>query len=118
LSPNFTVAEFRCRDGSDAIKVDDELVRLLQSIRTHYGVPVVMNSAYRNLSYNRRIGSPDGSYHVKGMAADFNVSGVTPKQVRKDIEAGKVKGVDPNKIGLGAYPNFTHIDSRGTKGRW
>lgn len=30
LSANFAVKEFRCKDGSDPIFIDDELVTLLQ----------------------------------------------------------------------------------------
>ena len=33
LSPAFKVREFRCRDGSDAIMVDEALTVLLQAIR-------------------------------------------------------------------------------------
>ena len=37
LSPAFKVREFRCRDGSDAIMIDQTLVVLLQAIREHFG---------------------------------------------------------------------------------
>lgn len=33
LSANFAVKEFRCKDGSDPIFIDDELVTLLQKIQ-------------------------------------------------------------------------------------
>ena len=36
LSPAFKVREFRCRDGSDAIMIDQTLVVLLQAIREHF----------------------------------------------------------------------------------
>ena len=35
LSANFAVREFRCKDGSDPIFIDSELVELLQKIRSH-----------------------------------------------------------------------------------
>lgn len=118
LSKNFKVDEFACNDGSDVVKVDSELVKLLQALRDHFKRAIVLNSGYRTPSYNARIGGATGSFHTKGMAADFNVSGWSPKNVRKEIESGKIKGVNPDKIGLGSYPNFTHIDSRGVRGRW
>lgn len=40
LSANFAVKEFRCKDGSDPIFIDDELVTLLQKIRDHFGKSV------------------------------------------------------------------------------
>ena len=39
LSPSFKVREFACT-GSDTVKLDDELVVLLQCIREHFGKPV------------------------------------------------------------------------------
>ena len=36
LAPGFKVREFRCRDGSDTIMVDQTLVVLLQAIREHF----------------------------------------------------------------------------------
>ena len=47
LSDNFSVREFACKDGSDIIPVDMELVRVLQDVRDHFKVPVAINSAYR-----------------------------------------------------------------------
>ena len=43
LSANFAVKEFRCKDGSDPIFIDDELVTLLQALGSlvHLGVEVV-----------------------------------------------------------------------------
>lgn len=118
LSTNFKVDEFACNDGSDEILIDDELVRLLQAIRNHFKRTVVLNSGYRTVGYNRRIGGASSSFHTKGQAADFNVAGFSPSAVRRVIESGVIRGVDPAKIGLGSYENFTHIDSRGYKARW
>ena len=40
LSEHFKVREFYCRDGSDPIFVDTELVEILEKIRTHFNKPV------------------------------------------------------------------------------
>ena len=40
LSPAFRVREFRCRDGTDTVLIDEGLVVLLQCIREHFGKPV------------------------------------------------------------------------------
>ena len=47
LSPAFKVREFRCRDGSDAIMIDQTLVVLLQAIREHFNKPITITSGYR-----------------------------------------------------------------------
>ena len=52
LSKNFHVREFKCKDGSDPIFIDDELVTLLQKIRDHFGKAVNINSAFRTASHN------------------------------------------------------------------
>ena len=47
LAPGFKVREFRCRDGSDVVMIDESLVMLLQCIREHFGKPVTITSAIR-----------------------------------------------------------------------
>ena len=54
LSKNFHVREFQCKDHSDPIFIDDELVTLLQKIRDHFGKAVNINSAFRTASHNTR----------------------------------------------------------------
>ena len=56
LSANFKVREFYCRDGSDPIFVDSELVQCLQKIRNHFGKPVHITSGYRTATYNKAVG--------------------------------------------------------------
>lgn len=53
LSTDFKVREFRCKDGSDPIFIDSELVEVLQKIRTHFGKAVNINSAFRTASHGR-----------------------------------------------------------------
>lgn len=55
LSANFAVKEFRCKDGSDPIFIDDELVTLLQKIRDHFGKSVTITSAYRTAAHNKAV---------------------------------------------------------------
>lgn len=56
LSKNFKVKEFACKDNSDTIYIDNQLVWYLQQIKDHYGKAVVINSAYRTFSYNKKVG--------------------------------------------------------------
>ncbi len=112
LSANFTVREFACKDGSDAVKIDLDNVAVLQKIRDHFGKSVHINSAYRTVAYNARIGGVKDSNHTKGMAADIVVSGVDPLKVYLYADS----------IGAGGviyYPNsrFCHIDTRKPKVR-
>lgn len=107
LSENFKVKEFRCKDGSDRILIDVDFVRTkLQDIRTHFGMPVTINSAYRTDTYNAKVGGAKSSYHMKGQAFDIVVKGHTPQEVARYAQSIGVKGVIQ-------YNTFTHIDSRG-----
>lgn len=54
LSDNFKVKEFRCKDGSDSILIDLEMIHILQKIRD-IGGPVSINSAYRTATYNKKL---------------------------------------------------------------
>ena len=113
LSTNFKVREFACSDGSDPIFVAPKLVEILQKIRTHFGKPVTINSAYRTVDKNKAVGGATYSQHLYGTAADITVSGVTPKQV-----AAYAEKLMPKTGGIGIYNTFTHIDVREVRSRW
>ena len=113
LSTNFTVKEFACKDGSDAVLVAPRLVMVLQSIRSHFGVPVVIHSAYRTPQYNAKVGGAAHSQHCYGMAADISVKGHAPAEV-----AAFARTLMPDWGGVGVYDSFCHIDVREAKADW
>lgn len=123
LSKNFQVKEFRCRDGSDPIFIDTDLVALLQKVRDHFGRPVVINSAYRTAAYNlsKKVGGAKFSQHQYGKAADIYIQGVLITKLAEYVES-----LMPNSGGIGIYPiktgvrncAFVHVDVRAAKSRW
>ncbi len=115
LSTNFTVKEFACKDGSDAVLVAPRLVMVLQSIRSHFGVPVVIHSAYRTPQYNAKVDGAAHSQHCYGTAADITVRGQDPAGV-----AAYARSIMPDWGGVGIYAKkgFTHIDVRETPANW
>ena len=112
LSTNFRVREFACNDGTDPIFIDSDLVSVLPKIRTHFGKPVTITSAYRTPPHNSNSGGTNYSQHLYGKAADIKISGVTPKKVADYVETLLPEG------GIGIYNTFTHIDVRSVKSRW
>ena len=76
LTRNFKVREFACKDGSDTIFVSHDLVEILQKIRDHFGKAVTINSGYRTVTYNKKVGGAANSYHMRGMAADITAKSV------------------------------------------
>ena len=113
LSGNFTVKEFACKDGSDAVLVAPRLVMVLQSIRSHFGKAVTVNSGYRTPQYNEKVGGAAQSQHCYGTAADISVKGVSVAAV-----AAYAREIMPDWGGVGLYSTFTHIDVREEKADW
>ena len=113
LSANFKVSEFACKDGSDTVLISLCLVTVLQKIRDHFAKPVIINSAYRNDAYNKKVGGADYSQHKYGKAADIYISGVYPATI-----AAYVETIMPNTGGIGIYRNFVHVDVRAARARW
>lgn len=113
ISKNFRVREFACKDGSDPIFIDDELVSVLQQIRDHFGKAVTITSAFRTASHNKKVGGATYSQHLYGKAADIKVSGVAPSVVADFAET-----LMPGTGGIGRYSTFTHVDVRKVKSRW
>jgi len=113
LSANFKVKEFACLDGSDTVFVSDELVSILQKVRNHFGRAVIINSAYRTETHNKKVGGSTNSQHKYGMAADIRINGISPKTI-----ATYINTLMPNSGGIGVYSSFVHIDVRAKKSRW
>lgn len=106
ISTSFSVKEFRCKDGSDKIIVDEVFVKdKLQRIRDHFGSPVTINSGYRTISYNKKVGGASSSYHLYGRAFDIAVKGHTPEEVAKYAQTLGINGIIQ-------YNGFVHLDSR------
>ena len=121
LTKNFSLSEFDCKDGtempSELLPNVLELAESLQELREMLNSPIRINSAYRSLQHNSKIGGSTNSQHLFGKAADIVVKGKTPSQVATMIKLlileGKMK-----QGGIGVYDNFTHYDVRGHKARW
>jgi uncharacterized protein YcbK (DUF882 family) len=121
LTKNFNLSEFASNDGGEftlEAKLNLEVLsKQLQIIRNHFGRAIQINSGYRSKEHNKAIGGASNSYHVKGMAADMRIEGVSPKalhgQIQMLIDAGKIM-----QGGLGLYDSFVHYDIRGHLARW
>lgn len=111
LSANFKVREFACKDGSDKILIDTELVELLQKLRNHFKKPITITSGYRTTMHNKKVGGSNNSYHLKGQASDIKISGVHPILVAMYCEK-------LNAGGIGVYKTFVHVDTRKKQTRW
>lgn len=120
LSPNFTVYEFRCRDGSDVVMIDESLVVLLQAIREHFGKPITITSGYRTGTHNTAVGGSRSSQHLLGKAADIQVAGVSVEDVAAYAESLLTGwgGVGRYPVKAGRTKGWVHVDTRAKKSRW
>jgi uncharacterized protein YcbK (DUF882 family) len=51
---------------------------VLDPVRTEWGSPIIVSSGYRCPLLNREVGGVEGSYHIRGMAADiYDPKGLT-----------------------------------------
>lgn len=72
LSPHFTVREFRCKDGSDKILIDDQLIVVLESLYVNLNCSAInITSGYRTPSHSVAVGGYATDNHTKGIAADI-----------------------------------------------
>lgn len=110
IVPDFKVREMACNDGTDSIKIDYDLMLILQKVREWAGKPVNITSGYRTPTYNAKVGGASNSYHTKGQAADIVVTGKTSTQVAAFLETIGVKGIMDY-----TSQRFTHVDTRTSK---
>ena len=83
---NFDLQEFLRSDTAKARGIDntpsfevvehlDELIRtILQPLRTAWGKPLIISSGYRCEALNKAVGGVKNSAHVRGYAADVQVT--------------------------------------------
>lgn len=82
-----------------------KLNRLLQQISTHFRRPVVILSGYRSPKANRRRGGAEHSLHMRCLAADFQVPGISANKV------ARYATTLPGRGGVGFYCNQrVHLD--------
>ena len=54
---------------------------ILEKVRAHYGLPVIVHSGYRSKAVNAAVGGSDSSQHCRGEAVDFHVQHVSVYEV-------------------------------------
>lgn len=121
ISLHFNLAEFSCKDGTayPTQWLSDRLIPLvsdLEVIRAYLNDPILINSAYRTPSYNKKIGGALFSQHTQGTALDIKCINVKIKDLHQAIldliKQGKIKNG-----GVGLYKTWVHYD-HGPSRRW
>jgi hypothetical protein len=92
-------------------------LKVADEIRQRLDVPLLrITSAYRRPEYNRQIpGAASRSFHVRNQALDLVFA--CPAQDAAQV-ARTLRNERFFRGGLGIYPSFIHIDTRGYNANW
>ena len=103
------MSEFACKDGTPVPELLHKNVKLLarqlEVIRGSVKRPIFINSGYRTVSHNAKIGGASRSYHLTGRAADIWCEDLPPRELYSIINRLMVDGVIIAG-GLKAYKTF------------
>lgn len=102
---------FRCPYTHLTAPIDPKLFLLLDRVQCSLGAtnrPYILRSGYRSAKYNKMLKKHDhavakASYHMRGMAADISMEGVSLRDIQRvsqNLELG----------GVGVYADFIHLD--------
>lgn len=109
VTKNFKISEFSCPCKSCYKSIiDTSVIKVVQFVRDHFGVPVKINSAYRCILHNPRVGGSSKSQHLLGKACDIVVQGILPEEVQDYL----IKNQTKLMVTIGRYDTFTHVDVR------
>lgn len=85
--------------------MDKDFLQKLDLARERAGIPFFINSAFRTVEDNERVGGKPDSSHLKGLAVDIRIT--NSRERYKVLESLILVGF--NRIGIG--DNFIHVDN-------
>jgi hypothetical protein len=103
--PSFSPREIACK-GTGELLVDDQALDKLQALRNALGKPLVLTSAYRSLSHNKRVGGAKNSRHMQGDAFDVRMDNHDPY-----VFESAARNVGFSGFGFYQKSGFMHIDT-------
>jgi uncharacterized protein YcbK (DUF882 family) len=99
------------------ILLDDRILRILDAVRDHFGVPVVVNNYHTGGTLRQRglrtvmvSGGAKHGAHFYGRAADFDVQDMTADMVRHEILANKSLDDFDLITGMETGISWVHLD--------
>ena len=103
---HFKEAEFnKCVPPCSLQDMSQDFMNLLDTLRDRAGIPIVLNSAYRSVAYEKSMARSGNSAHTRGRAVDIRCNNGQTKQRLMDI--ARTLGI--TRFGVGK--TFLHIDN-------
>lgn len=99
-------ATLTCPNGR---QMPDKLVRMMGDASAHFAATAYVNSGFRSVQHNRRVGGARGSEHIRCRAVDWRLAGVSIA----DLRGWLVPRLGQYGVrGLGFYRTHLHTDAR------
>lgn len=125
LTPHFALAEFTRSAKAAQLRLDNtptgkalenlkRTAEILERVRAHLGVPIIVTSGYRSRPVNSAVGGATSSDHMQGQAADVLAPRYgTPYAIAKAL----APHIDALGIGqiiyeVGANSRWVHLSTR------
>lgn len=116
VSESFDSTRFDCkcedRKCTETL-VDVRLVEALEELLSQFH-KFDIHSGFRCAAHNEAVGGKPDSQHLLGKAVDISCMFATPDEIRSAAEKMPVFA----NGGIGFYPSFVHLDTRGKRARW
>jgi hypothetical protein len=130
ITDHFNIWEFRCRANNEILINADVIAHIqrLEKFRQWYKRTMIVNSGFRTVEHNRRIGGSPNSQHLLGIASDINLplgEFATFTKARQNEFLNNIRkkwteicAADGLGGGVGFYNVFFHLDSRKKASFW
>jgi hypothetical protein len=95
----------------EGLNMNEQFVWKLECIRSNLPLPFRINSGWRSVAHNAKVGKSPRSAHTKGRAADISTRGWQPWQRKELVRLAREYGIQ----GFGIAKTFIHLDDYTTK---
>ena len=114
LTEHFTLKEY-AKNQTGTVKLTAEAIlhaHCLEEFRQWYGKPMKVNAWYRTTAYNKKVGGNAKSSHLRGVATDWGLPGVTKDDFIRYAKKWKAICKEHGIVGeAGLYTWGIHIGS-------
>ncbi|MEK9909157.1 MAG: D-Ala-D-Ala carboxypeptidase family metallohydrolase [Candidatus Thalassarchaeaceae archaeon] len=105
----FEESEFSCACCGKT-KMDHDFMKKMVSLRRAYAKPIIINSGYRCIEHNEKVGGSRNSSHLEGKAADIKIFGGNALRLVSAAEFCKFTGIGVAQKGEQSG-RFIHVDT-------